>query len=75
MATLEKALKILEGLSPEKLDIAVYILESLAVKQKFESMNIEELTPEEAHIVDIALKELENGSGVEAEYVWREAGI
>lgn len=75
VATLKKAVKLLEGLSPEKLDIALYILESLAVKQKVESMNVEELTPEEACIVESALIELENGLGVEAESVWKEAGI
>ncbi|HHV16981.1 MAG TPA: hypothetical protein GXX58_10520 [Gelria sp.] len=75
MSTLEKAVVLLKGLSQEKLDMVVYILESLTVKQKIESMNIEELTPEEARIVDLALAELENGLGVEAESVWEEAGI
>ena len=65
MSTLEKAVFLLKGLSQEKLDIAVYILESLTVKQKNELMNIDELTPEEAMIVDIALAELESGLGVE----------
>jgi len=75
MSTREKAVVLLKGLSQEKLDMVVYILESLTVKQKIESMNIEELTPEEARIVDLALAELENGLGVEAESVWEEAGI
>lgn len=75
MATLEKAVKLLEGLSPEKLDVAVYILESLTVKQKFDSMNIEEITSEDAIIIDAALAELESGLGVEADSVWKEAGI
>jgi hypothetical protein len=75
MSTLEKAVVLLKGLSQEKLDMVVCILESLTVKQKIESMNIEELTPEEARIVDLALAELENGLGVEAESVWEEAGI
>lgn len=75
MATIEKAVKLLEGLSPEKLDIAIYILESLTVKQKIETMGIEELSPEEASIVNTALHELENGLGVDAESVWREAGL
>ncbi len=75
MSTLEKAVVLLKGLSQEKLDMVVYILESLTVKQKIESMNIEELTPEEARIVDLALAELENGLGVEAESVWEEAVI
>jgi len=75
MSTLEKAIMLLKGLSPEKLDIVVYLLESLTVKQQVESMNIEVLTPQEAMIVDTALAELENGLGVEAESVWKEAGI
>ncbi|MGI6486813.1 MAG: hypothetical protein GX964_11235 [Syntrophomonadaceae bacterium] len=75
MSTLEKAIVLLKGLSQEKLDMVVYILESLTVKQKLESMNTEELTPEEAMIIDIALSELENGLGVDAEIVWEEAGI
>ena len=75
MSTLEKAVTLLKGLSQEKLDLVVYILESLLVKQKIEAMNIEELTPEEARIIDIALAELESGLGVEAPSVWREAGV
>lgn len=75
MSTLEKAVTLLKGLSPEKLDLVVYILESLVIKQKIEAMNIEELTPEEARIIDIALAELESGLGVEARSVWREAGV
>ena len=75
MSTLEKAVVLLKGLSLEKLDMVVYILESLTVKQKIESTNIEVLTPEESRIVDLALAELENGLGVEAESVWEEAGI
>ncbi|HHV17068.1 MAG TPA: hypothetical protein GXX58_10965 [Gelria sp.] len=75
MSTLEKAIVLLKGLSEEKLDMVVYILESLMVKQKIESMNIEELTPEEARIIDIALAELDSGLGVDAESVWEEAGI
>lgn len=75
MSTLEKAVTLLKGLSPEKLDLVVYILESLVIKQKIEAMNIEELTPEEARIIDIALAELESGLGVEAQSVWREAGV
>lgn len=75
MSTLEKAVTLLKGLSPEKLDLVVYILESLLVKQKIEAMNIEKLTPEEARIIDIALAELESGLGVEAPSVWREAGV
>lgn len=75
MSTLEKAVTLLKGLSQEKLDLVVYILESLLVKQKIEAMNIEKLTPEEARIIDIALAELESGLGVEAPSVWREAGV
>lgn len=75
MATIEKAVKILKDLAPEKLDVALYILESLAAQQKLELMNIEELTPEETSIIEAAVNELENGLGVEAESVWREAGI
>lgn len=75
MSTLEKAIMLLKGLSEEKLDMVVYILESLTIKQKIEFMNIEELTPEEAKIIDIALAELDGGLGVDAESVWEEAGI
>lgn len=75
MSTMEKAIVLLKGLSEEKLDMVVYILESLTVKQKIESMNIEELTPEEVKIIDIALAELDGGLGVGAESVWEEAGI
>lgn len=75
MPTLEKAVTLLKSLSPDKLEIAVYLLESLAIKQKIESMNIEEITPEEAMIIDAALAELESGLGVEADSVWKEAGI
>lgn len=75
MSALEKAIVLLKGLPPEKLDIVVYLLESLTVKQQIESMNIEEITAEEAIIVDAALAELESGLGVEAESVWKEAGI
>ncbi|NLB18743.1 MAG: hypothetical protein GX825_08470 [Syntrophomonadaceae bacterium] len=75
MSTLEKAMLLLKGLNPEKLEIVVYLLESLTVKQQMESMNITELTAEEAIIIDTALAELESGLGVEAESVWEEAGI
>ena len=59
-----KSYSIVEGLSQEKLDMVVYILESLTVKQ---NSNHEhgKLTPEEAVIIDIALSELENGLGVD----------
>lgn len=75
MSTFERAVKLLKDLSPEKLDIAVYILESLTVKQKVESLTEEELTPEEALLINSALAELDSGLGVEAESVWKEAGI
>jgi hypothetical protein len=75
MSTLEKAIVLLKGLSPEKLEIVIYLMESLMVKQQIESMNIEEVTPEDAIIIDAALAELEGGLGVDAESVWKEAGI
>ena len=75
MTALERAVLLLQGLSPDKLDIAVYILESLALKQKVENLTSEELTAEEAILVDNALAELNDGLGVKAEDVWREAGI
>ncbi|MDD2443523.1 MAG: hypothetical protein PHS52_03370 [Desulfotomaculaceae bacterium] len=75
MTTLEKAINLLKVLSVEKLQIALYILESLAVKEQIESMGVEELTPEEALIVDAAILELENGLGVGAKDVWREAEV
>ncbi|MGS0763164.1 hypothetical protein [Syntrophomonas curvata] len=75
MSTLEKAMVLLKRLSPEKLDIVIYLMESLMVKQQIESMNIEEITPEDAMIIDAALAELESGLGVDAESVWEEAGI
>lgn len=79
MSTLEEAVLLLKGLSPDKLDIAVHILESLTVKQKVEALakafNEEELTPEEALIANNAMAELDEGLGVEAESVWREAEL
>ena len=75
MSTLEKAMVLLKSLSPEKLDIVIYLMESLMVKQQIEAMNIEEITPEDAIIIDAALAELESGLGVDAESVWKEAGI
>jgi hypothetical protein len=75
MSTLEKAMVLLKSLSPEKLDIVIYLMESLMVKQQLETMDIEEITPEDAIIIDAALAELESGLGVDAESVWKEAGI
>ena len=75
MSTLEKAMVLLKSLSPEKLDIVIYLMESLMVKQQIEAMDIEEITPEDAIIIDAALAELESGLGVDAESVWKEAGI
>ena len=75
MSTLEKALVLLKSLSPEKLDIVIYLMESLMVKQQIEAMDIEEITPEDAIIIDSALAALESGLGVDAESVWKEAGI
>ena len=75
MSTLEKALVLLKSLSPEKLDIVIYLMESLMVKQQIEAMDIEEITPEDAIIIDAALAALESGLGVDAESVWKEAGI
>jgi hypothetical protein len=53
MSTLEKAMILLKGLSPEKLEIVVYLLESLTVKQQVESMNIVELTTEDMLIKSV----------------------
>ncbi len=39
MSTLEKAVALLKGLSPDKLEIVVYLLESLTIKQKIESID------------------------------------
>ncbi len=75
MSTLDKAMVLLKGLPPEKLDMIVYLLESLTVKQQIEAMNITELTAEEAVIIDAALAELESGLGVDADSVLKEAGI
>jgi len=75
MSTLEKAMVLLKSLSPEKLDIVIYLMESLMVKQQIEAMDIEEITPEDAIIIDAALAELESGLGVDVESVWKEAGI
>jgi hypothetical protein len=75
MSTLEKAMVLLKSLSPKKLDIVIYLMESLMVKQQLETMDIEEITPEDAIIIDAALAELESGLGVDAESVWKEAGI
>lgn len=75
MSTLEKAVNLLKGLSPEKLDVALYVIESLVVKEQIDLLNQEELTPEEVVIINNAIRELESGLGVDAEDVWKEAGI
>ncbi|HZK44179.1 MAG TPA: hypothetical protein VFC73_07825 [Syntrophomonadaceae bacterium] len=75
MSSLEKAVNLLKGLSSEKLDIALHVIESLAIKEQVELFDKEELTLEEVTIVNNAIRELENGLGVEAEDVWKEAGI
>ena len=38
-------------------------------------MNTEKLTLEEVKIIDKALAELDSGLGIEAEIVWKEAGL
>ncbi len=75
MSALEKAVNLLKSLSSEKLDIALYVIESLAVKEQIELLDQEELTLEEIVIINNSIRELESGLGVNAEDVWKEAGI
>lgn len=73
MTTVEKGITILRELTPEKLNIAVYLLESLAIRDKIEET--EELSSEEALNVDQGIAELSAGQGVPAKDVWRDLGI
>lgn len=89
MNPVQRAISIIEGLSPKKLYAALYILEMLSsekdkdldledvlVLKAFEtSCEEEELTPLEAARVTEGEAELKAGLGVKAEDVWKELGL
>lgn len=86
----QRAVRIIESLPPEKLYVALYLLEhltgqvfqgdndvDLAIRlAAFEmSCETETVTPEEALEIEKGFAEIEAGQGVKAEDVWKELGL
>ena len=86
----QRAVRIIESLPPEKLYVALYLLEylggqasqgdsdvDLAIRlAAFERFcRTEAVTPEEAMGVEKGFAEIEAGQGVKAEDVWKELGL
>lgn len=86
----QRAIRILESLPPEKLYVALYLLEHLTGQAQHSDSDIEmvlrlaafeiscpteAVTSEEAAEIEKGFAEIEAGQGAKAEDVWKELGL